>query len=134
MIVAGISRIHRMTHRFIERELKNHQLHGISPSHGDVLFHLFRQEQLTMNQLSALIDKDKSTLTALVEKLVRMEYVQKEQDPKDGRIYRLSLTEQGRALKPVFEAISQALLNAVYANFAPEEKEQLVRLLGKIEL
>lgn len=87
-----------------------------------------------MNQLSALIDKDKSTLTALVDRLVRLEYVRREQDPKDGRICRLSLTEQGRALEPVFDDISRSLLGAVYADFTPDEREQLVNLLGKIEL
>lgn len=87
-----------------------------------------------MNQLSASIDKDKSTITALVDKLVRLEYVKKEQDQKDGRIFRLSLTEKGRALQPIFEAVSESLLEAVYEQFKPEEKQQLIGLLGKIKL
>ena len=133
-IVATIGRIHRRTNRFIDKELKKHNIHGIAPSHGDILFHLYGQESITMNQLSCLIDKDKSTITALVEKLVRLEYVKKEQDLNDGRIFRLSITDKGRALKPIFEAVSDALLAAVYEDFAPEEKEQLLRLLGKINL
>ncbi|OBZ09086.1 MarR family transcriptional regulator [Bacillus sp. FJAT-27264] len=133
-IVATIGRIHRRSNRFIEKELKKHNIHGIAPSHGDILFHLYGQESITMNQLSCLIDKDKSTITALVEKLVRLEYVKKEQDLNDGRIFRLSITDEGRALKPIFEAVSESLLAAVYEDFAPEEKEQLLRLLGKINM
>ncbi|NUU59366.1 MarR family winged helix-turn-helix transcriptional regulator [Paenibacillus agri] len=133
-IVAVIGRIHRRSNRFIEKELKKHNIHGIAPSHGDILFQLYGQESITMNQLSCLIDKDKSTITALVEKLVRLEYVKKEQDLNDGRIFRLSITDKGRALKPIFEAVSESLLAAVYEDFAPEEKEQLFQLLRKINL
>ncbi|UQZ35163.1 MarR family transcriptional regulator [Paenibacillus sp. PK3_47] len=133
-ILAAISRIHRHGNRFIERELKKHNLQGIAPSHGDILYQLFARENMTMNQLSAAIDKDKSTITALVDKLVRLEYVKREQDEKDGRIFRLSLTEKGRELQPVFEDVSEALLEAVYERFDPEEKQQLIHLLGKINL
>lgn len=87
-----------------------------------------------MHQLSCYIDKDKSTITALVDKLVRMEYVQREQDQRDGRIFRLSLTAKGRELQPIFESVSESLLAAVYEDFAPEEKQQLLGLLEKIKL
>ncbi|WP_042199706.1 MarR family winged helix-turn-helix transcriptional regulator [Paenibacillus camerounensis] len=133
-ILAVIGRIHRSGNRFIERELKQHNIHGIAPSHGDILYQLFIREDITMNQLSCLIDKDKSTITALVDKLVRLEYVKREQDQTDGRIFRLSLTTRGRELKPVFEAVSSALLAAVYEGFAPEEKQLLVGLLDRIKL
>ena len=133
-ILAVIGRIHRRGNKFIERELKKHNIHGIAPSHGDILFQLFAREALTMNELSCGIDKDKSTITALVDKLVRLEYVKREQDQKDGRIFRLSLTPKGRELQPVFEAVSESLLAAVYEQFAPEEKQQLMGLLAKIKL
>ncbi|CAM4441017.1 MarR family winged helix-turn-helix transcriptional regulator [Paenibacillus typhae] len=133
-ILAVIGRIHRRGNRFIERELKKHHIHGIAPSHGDILYQLFIREDMTMNQLSSSIDKDKSTITALVDKLVRLEYVNREQDQTDGRIFRLSLTAKGRELQPVFEEVSAALLAAVYEGFDPEEKQQLLGLLERIKL
>ncbi|OKP83607.1 MarR family transcriptional regulator [Paenibacillus helianthi] len=133
-ILAAIGRIHRRGNKFIERELKKHNIHGIAPSHGDILFQLFARENITMNQLSCSIDKDKSTITALVDKLVRFDYVKREQDPLDGRIHRLSLTPKGRELQPIFEEISVTLLDAVYTEFVPEEKQQLLALLEKIKL
>ncbi|MNC43433.1 hypothetical protein D3C75_922930 [compost metagenome] len=87
-----------------------------------------------MNQLSCYIDKDKSTITALVDKLVRLDYVKREQDQLDGRIFRLSLTPKGKELQPIFEAVSESLLTAVYEDFAPEEKQQLLGLLNRIRL
>ncbi|MEK8211734.1 MarR family winged helix-turn-helix transcriptional regulator [Paenibacillus sp. FSL L8-0463] len=133
-VLAVIGRIHRRGNKFIERELKKHNLQGIAPSHGDILYQLFVQEYITMHQLSCYIDKDKSTITALVDKLVRMEYVQREQDQRDGRIFRLSLTAKGRELQPIFEAVSESLLAAVYEDFAQEEKQLLLGLLEKIKL
>lgn len=133
-ILAVIGRIHRRGNKYVERELKKHNIHGIAPSHGDILYQLFIQEFITMNQLSCSIDKDKSTITALVDKLVWLGYVKREQDQVDGRIFRLSLTAKGRELQPVFEAVSASLLAAVYEEFAPEEKQQLFVLLEKIKL
>ncbi|WP_189032290.1 MarR family winged helix-turn-helix transcriptional regulator [Paenibacillus albidus] len=133
-ILAAIGRIHRRSNKFIERELKRHQIHGIAPSHGDILFQLYTKEFLTMNQLSCSIDRDKSTITALVEKLVHLGYVNKGQDPQDGRVYRLSLTDKGRELQPVFDKVSEALLAAVYEHFTADEKAQLMGLLNKIGL
>jgi DNA-binding MarR family transcriptional regulator len=133
-VLAAIGRIHRRGNKYIERELKKHNIHGITPSHGGILYELFAQEFITMNQLSYSVDKDKSTITALVDKLVRLEYVNREQDQLDGRVFRLSLTEKGRELQPVFEAVSASLLAAVYEEFTPEEKQQLLGLLEKIKL
>ncbi|MEO3946512.1 MarR family transcriptional regulator [Gorillibacterium sp. CAU 1737] len=133
-ILATISRIHRRGNKYIERELQKHNLPGIAPSHGDILFQLFTREDLTMNQLSGYIDRDKSTVTALVDKLARLGYVKRSQDQVDGRIYHLHLTEKGRELEPVFLAISESLQAVIYEEFSPEERQLLLKLLDKIKL
>lgn len=133
-ILSLISRIRRRANKFIENELRNRQVAGIAPSHGDILFCLYNYQTLTMHQLSKLIDRDKSTVTVLIYKLVKLGYVNKEQDTQDARVYRLSLTEKGRALQPIFEEISERLLTAIYSDFTPEEKKQILLLLQKIRL
>lgn len=133
-ILSLISRIRRQANKFIENELRNRQVAGIAPSHGDILFYLYKYQTLTMHQLSKLIDRDKSTVTVLIYKLVKLGYVIKEQDTQDARVYRLSLTEKGRELQPIFEEISERLLTAIYSDFTPEEKKQILLLLQKIRL
>jgi hypothetical protein len=46
--LALISRIREKANRFIVRELENHGVNGIVPSHGVILIILFQGEKYTM--------------------------------------------------------------------------------------
>ena len=87
-----------------------------------------------MQQLAHLVGRDKSTVTVLVNKLVNLGYVDKKPDAQDARVYNLSVTQKGRELRPVFEEISSHLLDKVYSEFNPEEKESIWTLLQRIKL
>ena len=71
MIVSLISRIREKANRYIESELSARGLSGLKPIHGDLLLALFRHEEPTMKELTELVDRRKSTVTTLVEKLVQ---------------------------------------------------------------
>ena len=133
-IVSLIGRIHRQANKFIESELKKNKIGDIAPSHGDILFQLYKTESVTMQQLAHLVGRDKSTVTVLVNKLVNLGYVDKKPDAQDARVYNLSVTQKGRELRPVFEEISSHLLDKVYSEFNPEEKESIWTLLQRIKL
>ena len=97
------------------------------------MFQLYRHDSLTMQELSKAIDRDKSTVTVLVNKLLDLGYIKKEKDVLDARISRISVTEQGRALRKEFEEISERLLEKIYKNFEPQEKSKIIELLQKIQ-
>lgn len=132
-IISMIGRIARQANKFIESELKKNKIGGIAPSHGDILFQLYKNDTLTMQQLAKLIDRDKSTVTVLVDKLVKYGYVDKKEDIHDARVYNLSITRKGKELQPVFEKISKRLQEKVYSEFSAEEKKRIVQLLQKIK-
>ncbi len=127
-----ISRIREKANRLIIRELASHDLKGIVPTHGDILVSLFLEPRLTMKRLAEIIDRDKSTVTALVNKLVRLGYVEKMQDPNDSRTTLVCLTPAGRSLMPDFLDISRRLQARVYKNLTRKEKATLTHLLTKI--
>lgn len=83
-----------------------------------------------MAEIADKIDRDKSTVTALVDKLVRLGYVVKERDTEDTRVVYVKLTSKGNEMKLVFEAISTEILNVFYVGIS--EKEELIRILNKI--
>ncbi len=85
-----------------------------------------------MAEIADKIGRDKSTITALVDKLVKLEYVAKEKDTKDTRVVYVTLTSKGEALKPVFEAISAKVLGVFYLHVSETEKKELTRILNKI--
>ncbi|WP_434750010.1 MarR family winged helix-turn-helix transcriptional regulator [Paenibacillus amylolyticus] len=130
--VSLISKIKEKTSRFILNEMAAEGINDLATSHGDIIYALYNHQRLTMAEIAKNIRKDKSTVTALIDKLVRTGYVVKERDVTDSRIVHVALTAKGEALEPVFEDISQRLLDTFYANITDDEKKELLRILIKI--
>jgi MarR family transcriptional regulator, organic hydroperoxide resistance regulator len=112
--------------------MKAHRIRGLAPSHGEILGSLMARGLLPMSEIGRIIDKDKSTITALVNKLIKLGYVEKRSDPADSRISLIALTRKGIALKPNFHLIAQKLRAHSYKGVSDYERETLVNLLNKL--
>jgi len=132
-IISLISKIKESANGFITSEMDKWGVKGLATSHGDILDALLRSEKLTMKELADKIGRDKSTITALVDKLIKHGYVEKTRDISDNRVVFVTLTEKGKELKPMFETISQDLLSRVYKDISENEKEELIKTLKKIK-
>jgi DNA-binding MarR family transcriptional regulator len=131
--ISLIARVRQRVNGVILTEISRHGMEGIVVSHGDVLYALFHRERMTMAEIADRIAKDKSTVTALVNKLISLGYVTKERDYMDARVVYASLTPKGRELQPVFEEISNQVMGLFYNHISEEEKQELIRILSKIE-
>ena len=131
-IAALIGDIRANIDRFLVRELKRRGIEGMAPSHGAILFHLFAREDASMTELSKAVRRDKSTVTALVAKLVDFGYVEKIESLGDQRSVRIRLTSSGREFEPVFREISEHLLEKVTAGVGGAEQREVMRILLKI--
>ena len=131
-IIFLIGRIQYKANRFLSQEMKAHRIKGLAPSHGEILGSLMTRGPLPMSEIGRIIDKDKSTITALVNKLIKMGYVGKKSDPADSRISLIALTRKGMALKPNFHLIAQKLRAHSYKGVSDDERETLVNLLNKL--
>ncbi|GFZ31394.1 MarR family transcriptional regulator [Clostridium zeae] len=132
-IISLISKIRESANGFIIKEMEKYGVIGLGTSHGDIIFALLKNEKLTMKELAEKIDKDKSTVTALVDKLIKQGYVEKTRDTEDNRVVFVSLTSVGRELKPMFDLISKDLMTVVYKNISKDEEEDLFKILKKIK-
>lgn len=85
-----------------------------------------------MKEVAERIGRDKSTVTALVNKLMRAGYVLKEKDPNDNRVTYLYLTAKGRSLERDFDGISARLIDTAFRGFSQKEREDIVRGIVKM--
>lgn len=131
-IISMLSKIRSQANNFITSKMADYGVYELAPSHGDIIFTLLNTETITMKDLAGTIKKDKSTVTVLVEKLVRQGYIKKARDPGDNRITHLSLTQKGADLKPMFEDISKNLFETVYKDIPKKEREALMKTLEKM--
>lgn len=131
-IVSLIALIREKANRFIIQEMSMKEMEGLAPSHGDILSALFEYSSLTMKDLAKRINKDKSTVTALVNKLLNLGYIERTRDLEDSRIVYITLTEKGKNLKTDFKEISDKLIERVYKDISKNEQEVVIKILSKI--
>ena len=132
LIILQVGRIRDKANSFLTRELSRRKLKGIAPSHGDILWALFTYGDLPMKKLSEIINRDKSTITALVNKLINSGYILKRTHETDSRSSIIFLTEKGKAMQKNFYDVSEALRKKAYHGLTNEEMETLMCLLTKI--
>ena len=132
LIIHLISRIREKANRFISAELKRYGIEGLLPVHGDILFALMVYGELPMKRIAEIIDRKKSTVTTLVEKMETLGYVAKKKDETDNRIFLISLTEKGHRYREEIIEISNNVLQKLYKKMPYTEREQLVQSLKAI--
>ena len=127
-----IARIREKVNRFLLNELDQIGFSDLAPSHGDILATLYENKELTMTEIANNIHRDRSTVTTLVNKLIKLGYICSRKDPEDNRATIITLTEKGRQLEPGFREISQKLYDIEYRGISKEEKEVFRKVLNKI--
>lgn len=132
LIILQIGRIRDKANSFLTGELARRNLKGIAPSHGDILWALFTHGDLPMKKLAEIINRDKSTITALVNKLIEFGYVERKTHESDLRSNIISLTEKGKAVQKDFRQVSDSLRKKAYQGLTDEEMETLMRLLTRV--
>ncbi|MBR0477092.1 MAG: MarR family transcriptional regulator, partial [Treponema sp.] len=108
------------------------QENGLVSSHGFILFQLAEKEKLTMKDIASIINRDKSTTTVLIKKLLDKGLVKQESSIDDKRIKYITLTAKGKKLNSLTSSISRELLNVCYQGFSQQEKETLLSLLCRL--
>ena len=130
--IALMGEIQEKANKFILKELEQVGFIDIAPSHGGILAALFKYGECTMTDISNNIRRDRSTVTALVNKLTKLGYISSKKDIKDNRSTIIFLTEKGRELEPRFKDISQKLYDIEYKDISEGDKEVFEKILKKI--
>jgi DNA-binding MarR family transcriptional regulator len=133
LIISRIGRIRDKANTFLAAKLQEAGIKGVSPSHGEILWALLFSGELSMKKLAVKIHRDKSTVTALVNKLIQLGYVSKRTDESDSRVNLISLTQKGMNLKKDVMNISESLQERAYKGLKEEELVMLMKLLDRID-
>ena len=131
-IIFLIGRVLYKANKLLVREMKAHRIDGLAVSHGEILGTLMYRGPSTMTEIARIIGKDKSTITALINKLIRMDYVERRKSGADYRFSQIALTPKGEALKPAFFAIARKLRAVSYKGMTDDEREHLAGLLTRL--
>ncbi|OBZ17570.1 MarR family winged helix-turn-helix transcriptional regulator [Bacillus sp. FJAT-26390] len=115
----------------VQRDIASH---GISPDHFMILELLYNKGPHPIQRISEIFSIPSGSITYVVDKLEKNDFVKRQPSPTDRRTSNVNLTDKGEALfNEIFpkhvEVISQ---NLSYID--NDEKLQLIHLLKKIGL
>ena len=131
--IAKVSQIHSLTADFLKKRLAERGFDDFASSHGYILYQLSVNPGITMKELAAKINRDKSTTTVLVRKLEQAGLINISVDKTDKRNKILSLTSKGTEYNQMTQELSHELLATFYKGFSQQEKEEFSKFLEKIK-
>ncbi|MDX8387060.1 MAG: MarR family transcriptional regulator [Ghiorsea sp.] len=106
--------------------------YNISAQDFGILFRLWKDDGLTQVEISSLMMRDKTTITRRLDSLVKKEFIERRNDEKDRRFFRIHLTDKGRAATACLMMVVGDFQNEVLADVSDEEKTITIKTLKKI--
>ena len=126
-----ISRIKIKSYIFIENEVKKRGI-TLSYSHMRIIIILHFNKKLSMKELTEKLGRDKSTVTALVNKLETEGYLKKTVCCKDKRITYLQLKEKSQEIVDTLFEVSEIFHEKVKSIIGQEDTETLYKISQKL--
>jgi len=99
------TQIHHLGRRVFSELLRKHDIE-IGPGQGRILFALWQQDNVPINDLSKRTLLRKSTLSELLDSLEEAGYIRREQSDEDRRKTMILLTEKTRKLQSTYIKLS----------------------------
>ena len=132
-----ISRIHQLSGRILARKLKQYEVDEINPAQGRILFALWREDNISIQELSKNTSLGKSTLTSMLDRLEEAGQICRVPSGDDRRKIMIRLTEKNRRLRTIYDQVSVEMTELFYDGFSVEEidrfEEYLRRILSTLE-
>src|ERR1700689_634046 len=103
----------------------------VTSPQSSVLLSIYQGGEVDLRTVGLNASLDRSTLSAVVDRLIRRHYVQRRRDPKDSRKHLLALTEEGKAVSAELQRRSELLNRRLLRLLGEEESAQLISLLQR---
>ncbi len=91
-----------------------------------------RTMDITFGKLADLLNVTKPSVTEIVNKLIKLDCVEKKRCPRDKRIFYIELTEKGRNIARLQYLAEQRVVDIIFNVFDEEEIDTFIKLIKKL--
>ena len=125
-----ICRTARKIHQFMTKALADYD---ITPEQWVVLQIVSKEKNLSQQDLSARLEKDKNSTKALVDRLIKKELLTRQKDDNDKRFYKLQATAAGVQLTKKLAELDYDFIQEAESGLTAEELASFTRILTRLE-
>ena len=126
-----ITQIKQLQSRIFERLLLENDI-AISSGQGRILFILWKNDNLTVTEISQKTSLAKNTVSIVVDGMVQKGILERNINPQNRRQTIISLTEYAKNMKEKYEAVSQEMNTLFYQGFSDKERMEFESYLARI--
>ena len=128
-----ISQVKQLQDRAFNKILKEEGIYEFNGQQGRVLFALWKNEKLSLIELSRKTSLAKTTLSAMVERMKNEGLLIVEGSKEDKRSLVIYLSDKTLSLEGKINRVTKKISDIFYKDFSEEEANELDRLLGKVK-
>ena len=114
----------------VDREMRGL---GLSRAQWFLLASVYYYENSTQQELADFMDISKSSTAKLIRKVEKKGWVRRENDSKDGRIYRVSVTPEMRPAIQAVAKLARAAVGGPLSALSAADMKNLLKVMKKIE-
>ena len=134
VIPAQMRRVNNLIFRKINQFHRENGVETVTPMHGWIIEYLYRHRDAAVFQrdIEREFSITRSTVTNILQLMERKGYIERQSVPRDARLKRLVLTEEGALLHEKTMHSLHQTDEFVSGLLTPEENAELLRLLNKL--
>lgn len=118
-----------VSHRAVNTARGMYREFDLNRSQASVLFMLHQQDSMSQKELAAKLNITAPSITSMIQKMERDQYITREPDRHDQRVMRLTLTEKGRSCIQAVKDVADRMEDIMLQGMSLEEKLLFRRLL-----
>ncbi len=126
-----MAKIRQVAGRIFERMLKNYGIE-INSAQGRIMFALWQQDNISINELAKKTQLKKSTLTSMLDRLENMGYISRRRSEQDRRVILIKRTRKDRDLENKYVELSQEHTKFFYKGFSEGQINRFEKDLEQI--
>ena len=128
-----ISQIKQLQDRVFNKILKEEGIYEFNGQQGRILFSLWKDEKLSLIELSKRTSLAKTTLSTMIDRMRKNGLVIVEESKEDKRNLVIYLSDKTLALEDKITNATKRITDIFYKDFSEKEAKELDRLLIKIK-
>ncbi len=126
-----IAKIHQVGGRIFSRLLRDTGVE-INPAQGRIMFVLWQNDGITIQELAQQTSLGKSTLTSMLDRLEKAGFIERVRSTEDRRKILIQRTEKDKAFQKEYVRISQEMTRMFYSDFDKDEIERFESNLKRV--
>ena len=126
-----MAKIRQVAGRIFERMLNRYGIE-INSAQGRIMFALWQQDNVSINELAKKTQLKKSTLMSMLDRLEGMGYIKRERSKKDRRKIVIERTNKDKNLESDYVKLSQEHTRLFYHGFSEDQIDRFEKDLERI--